>query len=206
MKRGKLIIFDGGEATGTTTHSNLLYEFLIEKKIPCVWTREPGGTDLGIKIRRILLDPENQISSLAELFLYEADRINQYETIIEPNLKNGLNVLSDRSWPATDAYQGAAGKVDINLIRQLNEIATLNINPDLLFIIDGNPEKLLKKEIDPDRFAEKSLNYHQKVRQGYLEILKRYPEFAIKINYREDNIKGMQEEITSHVKERLGLY
>lgn len=205
MKRGKYVTFEGGEGTGTTTHTREFCNFLTTNKIPNIWTREPGGTEFGMRVRSILLDPDLEVSPLSELFLFEADRVDQYENIVKPSLEKGVNVISDRSWPSTEVYQGTAGKVDINLIKQLNRLATQGINPDLLFIIDGDPRELLKRETDPDRFAAKGLEYHKKVRQGYLDILNRYPEFAVKINYRNDDINGMQEEIRGYVKDRLNL-
>jgi len=195
-------MFESGEGAGTTTQSISLCKSLRKEGHKCIWTREPGGTKESNQIRKILLHKENKLHPLTELFLYEGARV---ESSLRVNYyrDKGFNIIKDRCWPSTDAYQGAAGKVDINLIRQLNEIATFEIKPDLLVIIDGEPEKLLKKETSPDRFSAKGLEYHQKVREGYLDILVRYPEFAVKINYREGDIRGMQEEIYDHVRKIL---
>jgi len=203
MKKGKLIILEGGEGSGKTIQISLLEEWFNQKRIPYITTREPGGTPEGERIRGVLLNREMDLPPLAEFFLYESDRSVQYLKTIKPNLEKGINILSDRSWPSTEAYQGAAGNVDINLVKQLNRVATFGIMPDLLMILDIDPRRGLNQEELPDRFAEKGLEYHLKVREGYLDIAKRYPKFSTIISYEHNNISGMQEKIRTHVEKIL---
>lgn len=206
MERGKLIIFEGGEGSGKTTQINSFGEWLDERGVPYTTTREPGGTPIAEEVRNLLLDPENEeMESLTELFLYSAARAQIYLERIIPTLEAGEWVLADRSWPSTEAYQGSAGNVDMGIIKDLTRVATTGVTPDLLYIIDIDPVIGLRLEENPDRFADKGLEYHQKVRQGYLDIVEGCPEFAVKVDYRPGDIDGMQEEMREIARQRLGL-
>jgi dTMP kinase len=204
MKKGYYIVFEGGEGSGKSTQAKLLYEYLTEKNISCILTKEPGGTKEGQKIRQILIDKESVLSPFSELFLFLADRVESYHKIIKPNLEQGKIIIKDRSRFSTEAHQGAAGKIDMEIIRKLNKISTFNINPDLLIIIDINSEEGLKKEEDSNRFAAKGLEYHQKVNQFYRKLAEKL-DFAVLIKYEEGNPQAMHKEILKHLKERLKI-
>jgi len=204
MQRGKLIIFEGGEGCGKGTHVKLFSNWLGQKEIKHFCTKEPGGNPAGEKIRKILLDKKENLDPLTELYLFCADRTEQYKQT-EGKLEKGVWVVSDRSWPSTLAYQGTAGKVNRRLIEFLTKLTTKKIKPDLLYILDVDPKRGLEREVNPDRFADKGLPYHHKVRKGYLGIAEKYPEFSVIIPYIPNEIAQMQEHIRLIAKERLHI-
>lgn len=204
MKRGHYIILEGGEGCGKSTQAKLLCEYLNSKGIPCVLTREPGGTKEGHQIREILTNKENELSPLSELFLFQADRTESYLKIVKPNLEKGVVVVKDRSRFSTEAHQGYAGETDMQLIKELNSFSTQKISPDLLIIIDIEHDKGLEKEEDANRFAAKGGEYHKKVNEYYRALADKF-DFAVLIPYQDENPGAMQEEIRRHLKERLGI-
>jgi len=204
MKRkGFYIVFEGGEGCGKTTQSQLFQNYLITKGIDSKRVYEPGYTLLAKDMRRMLLQYKLDIDPLTEIFLFEAGRADLFNKEIIPSLKKGQTIISDRSAYSTLAYQGYGGGKDIDLIKKLNYAATRGIKPDLAFIVDINPKEGLKKETSSDRFAKKGLEYHQRVRLGFLEIAKENKNCAV-IPYTE-GIEKMQERIRDIAQKRLGL-
>lgn len=184
MKNKNLLItIEGGEGSGKTTQSMLLKEYLEQKGYTVILTREPGGTTLAESIRDIILNPKSNLTSEAELFLYEAARAQHVQEFILPSLKKGAVVICDRFTDATVAYQGYARKLDISLIKKLNSVASLGIKPIITIYLDINPlrglnkAKYLDKESygrQGDRIERESLKFHENVRKGYLEQAKKY--------------------------------
>jgi dTMP kinase len=170
------ITFEGIEGCGKTTQIRRLARNLKRKGIACRATLEPGGTEIGKKIRRILLDSRNRrLAPLAELLLYEADRAQHVEEIIKPALSQGVWVLSDRFFDATVVYQGFARGQDGKLIQYLNERATQGLVPDLTFLLDcpvrvGLARATSRDNKGQDRFELERIGFHRKVREGYLEL------------------------------------
>ena len=174
------ITFEGIEGCGKTTQIKRLAKNLNRHGIPLVTTLEPGGTAIGKKIRRILLDPLNKnITPLAELILYAADRTQHVEEVIKPSLDQGKWVICDRFIDATFAYQGSARGQDMKLILFLNKKATQGIKPDITFLLDCPVEVGLDRAIKrnktvshngQDRFEKENLDFHLKVRSAYLEL------------------------------------
>ncbi|MFW6283381.1 MAG: dTMP kinase [Minisyncoccales bacterium] len=205
MKRGIYIMLEGGEGCGKDTQAKLLEEYLLKKGYEVINTKEPGGTPEAEQIRNVLLKKENNLDDLTELFLYQAARKELNNKIIKPSIENGKIVISRRGFPSTFAYQGYAGGVNPELIEELNKISMHEIFPDLLFIIDIDPETGLKKETNPDRFAAKKIDYHNKVRQGYLKVAEKYPHISMVIPYQEGNLEKMQEQIRHHLKKRFNI-
>ncbi len=194
MPKGKFITFEGSEGCGKSTQIKLLSEALIKQGRSVLTTREPGGTDVGEKIREILMDPSHvELTDLTEVFLYEAARTQLVNEIIVPSLDSGHNVLCDRFSESTLAYQGYGGKISVEWIQKIDQMARGGLSPDLTLFIDVDPEVGLKrarasaKEID--RLEEKDLEYHKRVYQGYLELAKKNPD-RIKV---VDGSKGVQE-------------
>jgi len=164
----------------------MLHQFLQERNIPSILTREPGGTDLGKKIREILLTPTEEIfPPNAELMLYEADRNIHVYNVIKPNLEKRITVICDRFTDSTLAYQGYARGLDLNLIEELNNIATEGLKPDLTFLIDIPVEegfKRIKKEREIDRIEQESFEFHKRLREGFLKIAEKDKHRVIVIN------------------------
>ncbi len=187
MNKGLFITFEGIEGCGKTTQLEKVYEWLQSLNFSVVKTKEPGGTKIGKKIRSLLLNPDSKdMNSLTELFLYSADRAQHIREIITPVLDKDNIVLCDRFSDATKAYQGYARKIDINLIEQLNTLATSGLKPDLTLLFDLDPETGLQrarkrnKTNDKDdmegRFEREDLPFHRRVRRAYLKIAENNPE------------------------------
>ncbi len=174
------ITFEGIEGSGKSTQARYLVERLKSNGISTILTREPGGTRAGRLIRQILLSSKSSdLSPLAELFLYVADRSQHVVEIIKPGLSRGEWVVCDRFFDATIAYQGYARGQDISLIRILNERATFGIRPDITFLLDlpaeTGLERALKRNKDKGleseaRFESEAIDFHEAVRKGYLSI------------------------------------
>jgi dTMP kinase len=188
MRRGKLITFEGIDGCGKSTQMRLLGQYLTERGVDVVPTREPGGTELGRKVRSALLDGgAGSVEPLAELLLYAADRAQHVRRVILPALSLGKVVLSDRFYDATTVYQGYARGFDLELVNQLNELATGGLKPDLTLLFDLDVEAGLKRTMrrgdgtgvtadGPDRLDQEPVEFHERVRQAYLDIAAREPE------------------------------
>jgi len=170
--QGVFITFEGIEGAGKSTQAKMLYEYLLKQGKKTVLTREPGGTKTGKKIREILLDDTDELfPPKAELFLYEADRNLHIHNVIKPSLEKGYIVICDRFIDSTLAYQGYARGLDINLIKQLNQIVIDNILPDITFLIDIPVEESLKRLGEKkDRIEKEDISFHKKLREGFLKI------------------------------------
>jgi dTMP kinase len=174
------ITFEGIEGCGKSTQAKRLVNRLRELAVPLVFTLEPGGTNVGQKIRHILLDSRNQhLSPLTELLLYAADRAQHVEEVIKPALEQEKWVLCDRFFDATTVYQGYARGLDMKLIVTLNEKASPGIRPDITFLIDcaveiGLERALKRNRIQfqegQDRFERETKDFHEAVREGYLTM------------------------------------
>jgi dTMP kinase len=191
------ITFEGIEGCGKTTQIHLLKECLEKRGYTVVTTREPGGTRIGDTIRRILLDSNNcDIDIKTELLLYQAARAQHIKDVIRPSLAQGSIVLCDRFTDATLAYQGYAQDIHQDFIETLNQFATDNLIPDLTVLIDCPVEIGLRRARDrmatqhakdrEDRFEEKSLDFHQAVRLGYLQIAENNSSRFFIVDGRED--------------------
>jgi len=209
MKKGHYIILEGGERVGKGTQLDSLEDYFSERKIKYQRLREPGETEVGKIFRNILQERKDfELHPLTEALVYSADRVETFHKIIIPNLKKGISILEDRSWPSTYVYQGELGKLNQShkgLINYINEIATFGILPDILFIIDGKQETLVKKIESKDRMEEKVSKNPNAIDEGYLKIAKMFPKVSVVIPYQKGNPKAMQQEIRHHLKQRLGI-
>lgn len=204
MIRGKYIVIEGGEGAGKTTQAELLKDYLDGLNIPCYFGREPGGVSAAEEMRKIIKNPRYSIDPLSELFGFAFARSLFFEQKAIPSIEKGKHFITDRSGYSTESYQGYAGGVSLRDIKLINKIAMRGIKPDLGIIIDIDPLIGLKKEVNRDRFGQKGLEYHQKVREGFLKIAKR-ERFCIIIPYQENSPNAMQEEIRNHVRKLLNL-
>ena len=177
MGRGRFITLEGIEGSGKTTQAALLRDFLTGRGHDVAVTREPGGSPIAEKIREILLDPRNlTMVPLAELFLYEASRTQHVAEVIRPALEAGRWVLCDRFFDASTAYQGNARGLGMKMVAELNLVATSGLVPDLTLVLDLPVEVGLKRLArSPDRIESETLDFHERVRQGYLEMAKGDP-------------------------------
>ena len=176
------ITFEGIEGCGKTTQIQRLEKLVDQHGIPLIATMEPGGTGIGASIRRILLDAENDaLAPLAELLLYAADRAQHVEEVIKPALGEGKWVLCDRFFDATTAYQGSARGQDEKFIQSLNVKASQGLQPDITFLLDCPVDIGLKRALTrnlsvndgQDRFEKEKLQFHERVREGYLTLARK---------------------------------
>ncbi|MFP4347468.1 MAG: dTMP kinase [Thermodesulfobacteriota bacterium] len=181
------ITFEGIEGSGKTTQIRAIAKALAQDGIPCRATREPGGTDIGARIRAILLHPDNKdLVHKAELLMYMADRVQHVETVVRPALNRGETVLCDRYLDATLAYQGYGRGLNVDLLCDLHRLLLNDFKPDLTLLLDLSPEIGLSRawrRIDADgeeaeqtRFEEEALGFHERVRAGYLDLARLEPE------------------------------
>jgi dTMP kinase len=196
------ITFEGIEGSGKTTQIRRLRRYLTQKGVPCKVTREPGGCPISEKIRKILLNPvHHEMVPLTELFLYEASRAQHVEEVIEPLLKKGITVLCDRFSDATSAYQGFGRKLDLGLVEDFNRLSTQSIKPDITFLLDCPSDMGLKRAIQrnqtlkkekEERFEREKIQFHHRVRKGYLSIAKKEPHRVKVINTRQGEEKTFE--------------
>jgi len=177
----KLITFEGGEGSGKSTQVKLLGEYLTAKKIPILLTQEPSGTLIGRKIGDILFNRGHQaMCPETELFLFCAARAQHVREVVLPALHEGKYVLCDRFSDATFAYQAAGRGLDPDFIRTINDYCTGQLKPDLTLLFDlpveiglqraGRRDAELKDPSSADRFEKEKLDFHNRVRQGYLDL------------------------------------
>ena len=179
-----LVTFEGIDGCGKSTQVATLAATLKKKGVPSIVTREPGGTKIGETIRKILLRPDNaHIAPLTELFLYEADRAQHASEVIKPALEEGIWVICDRYFDATTVYQGIAQGQDERLIQQLNREAVLGCHPDITFLLDCPAEIGLERiakrnggNKTRDRFEIKALDFHNRIRYGYLSLASKHQD------------------------------
>ena len=170
--RGKLITFEGAEGSGKSTQIQLALDYLKEHHFSVVFVREPGGVKISEDIRRILLDVDNKdMNDQCETLLYMASRAQLVGEVIKPALAKGKIVLCDRYLDSTIAYQGYGRGVDVKWIKLLGSFATHKINPDLTILFDIDAKLGLSRiNREKDRIEKRDLNYHNRVRRGYLKI------------------------------------
>lgn len=170
--KGLFITFEGSEGSGKSTQSRLLYDYLKKRGYDLVYLREPGGTAISEKIRKILLDCSNgSMASGTEMLLYMSARAQTIFEVIEPALKKGKIVISDRYLDSTVAYQGFGLGMDLDTIKHIGDFVTRGIKPDLTIILDLPVEKGLRRcKVVKDRIEKRPLSYFSRVRDGYLKL------------------------------------
>jgi dTMP kinase len=192
---GKFIVVEGADGTGKTTQAEMLVRHLQDRAISVVAVREPGGTEIGEKIRAILRDPQLAgMSARTEMFLYMASRAQLVKEVIVPALDDGKTVVADRFLMSTVIYQGIAGKLGMETVLETGTIATGGLKPTLTLIIDLEDGKRMARkgiELDgaqadlfdepPDREELKGIEFHRRVREAYLEFARKESS-AIVIN------------------------
>jgi dTMP kinase len=197
-ERGKYIVLEGGDNVGKTTQARILADELDSALI-----REPGGTQLGEQIRSLILHSDEEMSPYTQALLHAATRAQLVSEVFEPLLINGAHIVSDRSWVSSAAYQGVQG-VELADIQVINEFALANyINPDLLLLLDATPKDVKPRSSGPlDRYEREHEDFHNQVREKYLEIGKKLGAVIIDATA---SVEDISEEIRSVVSEKLGI-
>jgi dTMP kinase len=177
---GLFITLEGGDGTGKSTQSALLGEWFTAQGREVVFTREPGGTDLGNEIREIVLHSRGHIAPRAEALLYAADRAHHIATVVRPALARGAVVIQDRYLDSSVAYQGAGRVLDPNEVRNLSMWATEGLIPDITVVLDLDPaigrDRLDAANKQFDRLEAEALDFHTRVRDAYLAMAELEPE------------------------------
>jgi dTMP kinase len=181
----RFVSFEGGDGTGKSTQIRALEKFLIERGRSCLLTREPGGTALGKLIRQVVLEvSDHEIAPATEIFLYLADRAQHVSEVIRPALAAGNIVLCDRFTDSTLAYQGYGRGIDLKLLGQFNDVADGGVRPDLTFLLDcpvavglgrTSHRKSAAGQAGQDRFERESVEFHEKIRAGFLAMARAEP-------------------------------
>lgn len=203
MEKGLFITFEGADGCGKTTQLNLLAEYLKNNGREVVITREPGGKGLGEKVREILLNYDGEVSDRCESFLFLADRAQNIDIIVNPAVEAGKIVLCDRHIDSTVAYQGFGRGLDIERIKRLNDIATNGRKPDLTIVFDIDVENSMKRVgTNKDRMESAGIEFHNRVRNGYLQISKEEPE-RIKVVDASQSIEKVFEDVKEIIHKYL---
>lgn len=179
------ISFEGIEGSGKSTQAKLLAENMRAKGRAVLTTVEPGGTQIGQKIRALLLDPQNQISPLTEILLYNASRAQHVREVIYPALLKNTVVITDRFTDSTIAYQGFGRGLELSLIRSLDEIVVPDMKPFLTFLLDLDVEEGLRRNRGAqkeDRFELETVEFHARVRSGFIQLSQQEPDRIKVIN------------------------
>ena len=188
----KLITFEGSEGSGKSTQIAFARDYLKGRGLPVLVVREPGGVKISENIRKILLDTENQeMTNEAETLLYLAARAQLVSEVIAPALKRGTIILCDRFMDSTIAYQGFGNGVDLRFIKSVGEFATRGITPQLTFLFDIETKKgLARTSAQKDRIELRTLEYHNRVRRGYLTLARQESKRikVIKVNAGKEEI------------------
>lgn len=180
MSRGVFITLEGGDGSGKTTQAELLREWLTSEGRTVVRTREPGGTDVGVEIREIVLHHRGDIAPRAEALLYAADRAHHVATVVRPALERGDVVIQDRYIDSSVAYQGAGRVLDAEAVRGLSEWATDGLVPDLTILLDLDAGaargRLDEARTRFDRLEAEAAEFHDRVRSAYLALAASEPD------------------------------
>lgn len=205
--RGRFIVFEGGDGSGKSTQMEALVRWMQGRGEQVVVTREPGGTAIGIRIREILLDPgASEMDARTEALLYAADRAQHVKEVIEPALKAGKMVVSDRFLDSSLAYQGGARGLGFDDILQIGEWATRGLVPDVVFYLSVDPDEgLARSEGEPDRIERETKGFHDRVAQAYLQLAQRFPSRFVVIDASEP-VSQVHAKVIQVINERdLGL-
>lgn len=210
-KKGIIILFitlEGPEGSGKTSHIPQLVEYLREKGYTVFSTREPGGTPIGEQIREVIHDLKNQeMHPRTETLLYQAARAQIVEQVIKPRLADGEIVISDRYYDSTIAYQGYGHQQDLEQVRALLKYATGGLVPDLTVLLDLDVEEGLKrkkKDNEWNRLDAYTVEFHQRVRDGYHEMVKAEPHRWMVVDASQ-KWEPVQEELRNVIMDKLKI-
>lgn len=196
---GLFVCFEGGEGSGKSTQSRLLRDHLEKQGHEVVLTFEPGDTPVGAELRRIVLSPETgALSDRTEVLLYAADKAEHVDTVVLPALERGAVVVTDRYVDSTLAYQGAGRTLPVADVAHVARWATGDLRPHLTVVLDLEPAAGLGRFEGRDRIEGESLEFHQRVRQAFLDMAAEDPEHYLVLDAR-----AAVEEIAAAIRERV---
>ncbi|MBL8039772.1 MAG: dTMP kinase [Chthonomonas sp.] len=204
MSRGKFITFEGVEGAGKSSVLTAVAERLTANGQTVIRTREPGNGQVGSQIRNILLHSEVELDVRAEIFLFMADRAQHMTELIQPALERGDWVLCDRHADSTVVYQGYARGFDIDKLHEWNAVATQGKMPDLTVLLDLNPETGLTRQLIADRLGGLPLDFHVKVRNGFLKEMELDPVRFEKIDASQP-LPQVIDNVYEIIRQRFGL-
>ena len=189
MNKGKFITIEGGEGSGKSTIIKEIKKYLDTQNIPCIITREPGGTETSEDIRKIL--KTRPVHPYTEIFLFEAARVELVSSLILPALEKNVWVICDRFSDSTIAYQSAGRKIKEDLISSFNEIACQGLKPDLTFLLNVSPEigfsRIKNRNQDlNDPLEQENIEFYLKIQKKYLELAKNEPDRIKIINSNQE--------------------
>ncbi len=218
--KGFFITFEGGEGSGKSTQLRLAISWMKSLKLPVYVSKEPGGTEIGVKIREILLNPDTKnLTHRSELLLYLADRAQHLQEVVIPRLKRGEIVVCDRFGDSSTVYQGICRKLGLKWVETLNHFATFGTEPNLTILFDVS-EKVgtarirqrlkedvwlqgVKKRVKLDRIDSEKIEFHREVRKGFLKLAKMHSK-RIQIVSGESEVSTVHEEVKALILKRMG--
>ena len=185
--RGVFVCFEGGEGSGKSTQSKRLAAWLEASSYDVVLTFEPGDTQVGREVRRIVLSPETgELDDRTEALLYAADKAEHVATLVRPSLERGAVVITDRYVDSTLAYQGAGRSLDVREVEAVARWATGGLRPHLTVVLDLAPEAGLGRFAGRDRIEGESLEFHQRVREAFVAMAAADPDHYLVLDARAD--------------------
>jgi dTMP kinase len=184
---GVFVCFEGGEGSGKSTQSRRLATWLREQGYVAMLTFEPGDTEVGRKLREIVLSPETgELSDRTEALLYAADKAEHVDTVVQPALDRGEVVITDRYVDSMLAYQGTGRALDLDEVEEVARWATHDLRPHLTVVLDLEPEHGLGRFEERDRIEGESVEFHQRVREGFARMAKADPDHYLVLDARAD--------------------
>lgn len=199
---GLFITLEGGDGAGKTTQSKLLVEWLTAAGHTVVVTREPGGTDLGLELREIVLHRRGEMNPRAEALIYAADRAHHIATVVRPALERGEIVVQDRYIDSSEAYQGAGRVLGADEVRELSLWATQGLLPDVTVLLDLDPtdgrKRLDSARTRYDRLEAEKQDFHTRVRDAFLTRAAQEPDRILVVDAARD-----LNEIAATIRERI---
>ena len=203
------ITFEGPEGSGKSTQIKLAHHFLKGQNVPVLLTREPGGTLIGDQIRETVHHVKNtQMSSVAELLLYSASRAQLVAELVQPSLDKGMVVLCDRFADSTLAYQGYGRNLDLTMLQDITRYATQGLQPDLTMLFDIDVQAGINRRTvggeEMNRLDLESIQFHERVRAGYQQLVAAEPERWICIEANRP-IDDIQKDVQDILIAKLGL-
>jgi dTMP kinase len=202
VSRGVFITLEGGDGSGKTTQAELLRGWLAERGRTVVRTREPGGTEVGVEVREIVLHHRGDITPRAEALLYAADRAHHVATVVRPALERGEVVIQDRYIDSSVAYQGVGRVLDPEEVRGLSEWATEGLRPDLTILLDLDADaargRLDEARTRYDRLEAEASEFHDRVRAAYLDLAIAEPDLFLFVD-----AKRPVDEIAAAIRDRV---